>query len=750
MPSEAASRAAGVSVSLVGCVVLLGWALDVESLKRIAPGLVAMNPATAVSLVLAGIALSLITVPRRASRVVASVCGAAVLAVGACKLTAVFTPVDLGIDRLLFQGKLNGPNNPIPNRMAPNTALNLVLLGSALLLTLGGGPRRRWIGRALTVFSAFLSLLAILGYASGIKSLYGVSSFIPMALHTAIAFVLLAVGILLVRADEAWAGVSGRFFWKLYGGYVALIVVSTAIVGVMVNARVERNLSDDTRVRLHDTAALLGEYVLQALTDSGSVLDNHRLKEIGGNRSVRLTVMRADGTVIGDSLVDATKMGSRSDRPEIAAARTGDVGIARRRSTSVDREMLYVAVPVRVDGRLVGFARTALDTAAIDGKLAEVRGSVIMGATFAGAIALVMGFFVARRVTAPLASMTELADAIASGDLRQSLTVRSRDEFGRLAASINKMVVQLAERERKLRESEQEYRATFEVAAVGKAQADPKTGRFLRVNRKLCQITGYSAEELLSMTFPQLTHPAEREADLKKFKRLVTGEAAEYAVEKRYLHKDGRVVWVSVNATLIRDEQGRPQRTIAVIHDITARKQVEESLRESEERFRQLAENIREVFWMTTPDGHKVFYVSPAYEKVWGRSCQSLYDNPADWLNGIHEEDRGRATAAWIDMVHTGQYQTEYRVVRPDGSVRWILDRCPGQPGRGVPGRGDRLGHHGDQGGGSRVERRQGHRRGGEPSQKRLPRQYEPRNPNADDRDHRVFGPAAGTGAVGQ
>ena len=104
------------------------------------------------------------------------------------------------------------------------------------------------------------------------------------------------------------------------------------------------------------------------------------------------------------------------------------------------------------------------------------------------------------------------------------------------------------------------------------------------------------------------------------------------------------------------------------------RRQAEEALRESEERFRQLAENIDEIFWMTDLAG-KVLYISPAYEKIWGRSRESLYQDSNSFLDAIHIEDRDRIIASW-EIQLRGEYDVEYRILRPDGSVRWIWDRA--------------------------------------------------------------------------
>jgi PAS domain S-box-containing protein len=126
-----------------------------------------------------------------------------------------------------------------------------------------------------------------------------------------------------------------------------------------------------------------------------------------------------------------------------------------------------------------------------------------------------------------------------------------------------------------LRQSEEQFRAMFELASVGIAQADPRTGQWLRVNKKMCEITGYSVGELLQMRIADITHPEDRQSDREAFERVVRGEAPAYRMEKRYIRKDGALAWVNVNMTIIRDAAGQPMRTMAAIEDITGRKQAE-------------------------------------------------------------------------------------------------------------------------------------------------------------------------------
>jgi PAS domain S-box-containing protein len=172
-----------------------------------------------------------------------------------------------------------------------------------------------------------------------------------------------------------------------------------------------------------------------------------------------------------------------------------------------------------------------------------------------------------------------------------------KDHLGNLAGvvTVNHDITELkrAESQREaaleaLSASEKEFRALFELSAVGLAEADPTTGRYLRVNAKLCAIAGYPEPELLGMTYSQLTHPDDREADADRLQAALRGETAGWTSQKRYIRKDGEIIWVEVVGTIIRDAAGHLLRSMAVIQDVTER------VRAEEERARLLAEVQRQ------------------------------------------------------------------------------------------------------------------------------------------------------------
>jgi PAS domain S-box-containing protein len=132
-------------------------------------------------------------------------------------------------------------------------------------------------------------------------------------------------------------------------------------------------------------------------------------------------------------------------------------------------------------------------------------------------------------------------------------------------------------------------------------------------------------------------------------------------------------LWLLLTATPI--AAGLVNGVIVMHVDITAEKIAEESLRASEARFRQMAEHIRDVFFLEDVESKRLLYVNPAYAAIWGRSCESLYEKPQSWLDAIHPDDRAAIEHRYRDAMSAAQFEFEFRIVRPDGSIRWIQTR---------------------------------------------------------------------------
>ncbi|NLF40458.1 PAS domain S-box protein [bacterium] len=205
-----------------------------------------------------------------------------------------------------------------------------------------------------------------------------------------------------------------------------------------------------------------------------------------------------------------------------------------------------------------------------------------------------------------------------------------KDNLSRLVPAIEHSLREASDRrarrsaEEALRKSEEHFRTVFELASVGITQADPQTRKWIRVNQKMCAITGYPAAELLRMSVTDILHPDDREEDRRVFERLVRGDVPDSRIEKRYIRKDGSIAWVNVNTTVMRDAAGRVVSTIAAIEDITARKQAEQALADSVQRYRALFEGTAEGILVADADTRSFRYANPAICRMLGYSREEL------------------------------------------------------------------------------------------------------------------------------
>jgi len=209
------------------------------------------------------------------------------------------------------------------------------------------------------------------------------------------------------------------------------------------------------------------------------------------------------------------------------------------------------------------------------------------------------------------------------------------------------------------------YRLMFEDNPQPMWMYDRKTLAFLAVNNAAVHLYGYTREEFLAMTIKDIRPPEDVPALLKAVAAVDSG----YTPPDQWRHakKDGTIIQVEITSHTI-DFSGRPAELV-MVRDLTAWQQ-------AEDRFRELAETIEDVFWVTDARKSRMLYVSPAFARIWGRPPQSLYDSPMSWAESIHPEDRARVVKAAETEQTTGAYDEEYRIVRPDGTVRWIRDQA--------------------------------------------------------------------------
>ena len=194
-----------------------------------------------------------------------------------------------------------------------------------------------------------------------------------------------------------------------------------------------------------------------------------------------------------------------------------------------------------------------------------------------------------------------------------------------------------------------------------------REGVIVWANAAFRRLTGYASGNGFSAIFSP-DNPAGVTENLSAINLENEGWDGECSIRR----KDGTDLPVFLHVRPLKDKEGRTTGVFAIAQDMSERKMVEESLRRSEEQFRELAEHIRAVFFVSTPEPFAVTYISPGYDLIWGRPRQQVYDQPAAWVDAIHPEDRQRVFGVLAESQRGLETKMEYRIVRPDGSVRWI------------------------------------------------------------------------------
>ncbi|MEQ8678893.1 MAG: PAS domain-containing protein [Cyclobacteriaceae bacterium] len=248
-----------------------------------------------------------------------------------------------------------------------------------------------------------------------------------------------------------------------------------------------------------------------------------------------------------------------------------------------------------------------------------------------------------------------------------------RDDVGQpvgiLGAHVD--ITKFIEREKQLSIAENQFRGAFEHSALGMALVSTD-GKWLKVNKKLCSMVGYSEKELLIKTFQDLTHPDDLDADLNQVQSLLDDKITGYEMEKRYFHKDGHIVWVLLNVSLVRDADRNPVHFVSQILDITQRKQTEDELKQVTDRLTLAVRGSKIGIWEY--DIKKDVLVGDDSQlRLYGYSSGRFSVSLEEWLSSIHPEDVDQCRRdAWLAINGEKDFNTEFRVVWPDKSIHYL------------------------------------------------------------------------------
>ena len=254
-----------------------------------------------------------------------------------------------------------------------------------------------------------------------------------------------------------------------------------------------------------------------------------------------------------------------------------------------------------------------------------------------------------------------------------------KGNLARLPHAVQRALEERRVREAKVRGEEQVRRLLLAVdESPASVVITDAHGHIEYVNRQFTRVTGYEAADVIGRT-PRVLQSGETPAHVYRELWTTISSGRIWSGEIRNRRRNGQAYWDVVRIAPLRDPSGAVTHFVATQEDVTEQRAAEQALREREERFRQVAENIAEVFFIARADFSETLYVNPAFEHIWGRPRQELYDAPDSFLAAVVPEDREALVAA-IGRLRNGEgpQETEFRVMHPDGAVRHVLSHAVG------------------------------------------------------------------------
>ncbi|MBW1851992.1 MAG: PAS domain-containing protein [Deltaproteobacteria bacterium] len=447
-----------------------------------------------------------------------------------------------------------------------------------------------------------------------------------------------------------------RLLWQLYPSYL-LITFLSLMAAIWFSSRTLRQSFLDKYASDLESRALLAEAQIH---DYLSPQDNKNIErlceKIGHSSKTRITVILPSGLVIGDSEEDYKEMDNHLDRPEVLQASKGQVGVATRYSLTLQKDMMYVAVPINDGPGIIGILRTSIPLTSIDRAIKRTQMEILMGGLLIAVFAAIISLLVSRRISRPIEEIRRGAESFSRGEFqcRLPLSYSYPEEIGALSETMNKMAAELNEKITTIVQQRNELEAVFSSMVEGVLAVD-REERIVGMNYAAAQIFSCNPNDVQGRTIQE----AVRNIDLQKFvmsvlsnQNLVEKDIVLHSTEERVLNGHG---------TALLDADGNSIGALIVLNDVT--------------RVRKL-ENIRKDFVANVSHEIKtpVTAIKGFVETLRDGAMKNLKD--ADRFLGIIERHVNRLEAIVEDLLSLSRIEQEAEdnvILRYNGQITDVL-----------------------------------------------------------------------------
>jgi two-component system phosphate regulon sensor histidine kinase PhoR len=359
-----------------------------------------------------------------------------------------------------------------------------------------------------------------------------------------------------------------RLLWQLYPTYIIIILVSLLAATWFASRTLKQFYREQSASDLEARALLFKSQILESLSPLDAQVIDRLCKKAGGQATTRITVILPSGKVVGDSERDPATMDNHVDRPEVIQALSGQTGMSTRYSRTLEKEMMYVGIPLKIDYQMLGVVRTSVPLISVDKAMKSIQIKIAIGGLFIAVLAAILSLVVSRRISRPIEEIKKGAECFAQGDFECRLPVSGSEELGSLSETMNQMAIELQERINGMKAQRNELEAVLSSMVEGVIALN-KEERVISINQAAADMFETNTSTAQGRSIQEVV----RNSDLQNFVKNALSRA-EPEERDIVLYSDGERI-INGHSTVLHDAGGNRIGALIVLNDVTRLRRLE-------------------------------------------------------------------------------------------------------------------------------------------------------------------------------